>query len=86
MVRAAVNSSRAQGEPATVTAWITRWQSLADPAPAPGSRDSPAYDTPHCGDIDCHPDTRLREVEDDDGLPALTPCKKCHPATQGARK
>lgn len=83
MVRVALNSSRAQGEPANVTAWIGRWQSLPDPE-RPGSRDSPAFDTPHCGDIDCHPDTRLRELEDD-GLPVLTPCQKCHPATQGGQ-
>lgn len=51
------------------------------------SRDSSsAQSGPHCGDIDCHPDTRLREVEDDEGLPVLIPCSICHPATQGARK
>lgn len=83
MVKSAANSARAQGEPASVTAWIGRWQSLPNPEPRHGTRDSPKYDTPHCGSIDCHPDTRLREI-DDDGLPLLTPCPKCHPSAQGA--
>jgi hypothetical protein len=69
--------------------FIPGWRQLAPlpPGYSPSSRDSPPPPAgPHCGDIDCHPDTRLREVEDDEGLPVLIPCSTCHPATQGARR
>ena len=69
--------------------FLPGWRQLAPlpPGYTPPSRNSPPPQAgPHCGDIDCHPDTRLREVEDDDGLPVLIPCAICHPATQGARK
>jgi hypothetical protein len=46
----------------------------------PPTADAPA---PHCGDPDCHPTSRLREIEDEDGLPMLVPCPNCHP--QGRR-
>lgn len=69
--------------------FVPGWRQLAPlpPGYTPPSRDSPPRQAgPHCGDIDCHPDTRLREVEDGDGLPVLIPCSICHPATQGVRK
>lgn len=69
--------------------FMPAWRQLAPlpPGYTPPSRDSPPVQAgPHCGDIDCHPDTRLREVEDDDGLPVLVPCSICHPHSQGARK
>lgn len=67
--------------------YLKGWLGLPPKSTKP--RASPAADAvkpPHCGDIDCHPDTRLREVEDDEGLPVLIPCSICHPAAQGARK
>ncbi len=55
----------------------------AGPHPAvPGTAAAPS---PHCGALDCHPETRLREVQTDDGLPVLTPCPLCHPCAQGAQ-
>ncbi|WP_030599555.1 hypothetical protein [Streptomyces rimosus] len=54
----------------------------APPPSAPGA--STAF-PPHCGALDCHPETRLREVTDDNGLPILVPCRHCHPSTHGAR-
>lgn len=83
MVRSAVNSARAQGEPATVVAWIGRWQSLSTPKTTHLGRDSPTL-PPHCGDSECDPDSRMRPVVID-GLPELTPCPACHPRRQGAR-
>lgn len=60
------------------------WKGLPPAAAAPPpARDSPSMPK-HCGDIDCHPDSRLREIEED-GLPVLAPCPACHPALQGAR-
>lgn len=35
---------------------------------------------PHCGHPDCDPITRTRERRDENGIPSLTPCSKCHPA------
>jgi len=69
--------------------FIPAWRQLAPLPPGyvpPSRNSSPAQAGPHCGDIDCHPDTRLREVEDDEGLPVLIPCAICHPHNQGARK
>lgn len=70
--------------------FVPGWRQLA-PLPAgytaPPSRDQPPTQAgPHCGDIDCHPTTRLREVEDEEGLPVLVPCSICHPFVQGVRK
>ncbi|MET9909751.1 hypothetical protein ABZZ74_23600 [Streptomyces sp. NPDC006476] len=69
--------------------FLPAWRQLAPLPPGymPPGRDSPpSGGGPHCGDIDCHPTTRLREVEDDEGLPVLIPCAICHPHSQGARK
>lgn len=61
------------------------WKGLPPAAATPPqASDSPPLG-PHCGHIDCHPDTRLREIEDADGLPLLVPCPDCHPA-QGAHR
>ncbi|MFD4596789.1 hypothetical protein ACFWPQ_02025 [Streptomyces sp. NPDC058464] len=82
--------ARRPGQQVQYATWFLRgtWRGLpTTKGRAPSSRDSPPRQTgPHCGDIDCHPDTRLREVEDEQGLPVLIPCSICHPATQGARK
>lgn len=62
------------------------------PVPEPGSKwsapDAPRAAAagplpPHCGDIDCHEDTRFRDVVID-SLPELAPCHICHPSMQGA--
>ncbi|MFH8591238.1 hypothetical protein [Streptomyces rimosus] len=53
--------------------------------PYPSAPDVLTTAPPHCGALDCHPETRLREVEDDDGLPVLVPCHHCHPHTQGVQ-
>ena len=42
MVRCAANAARSMGEPASVTAWISRWESLADPQPEPAPGVLPA--------------------------------------------
>lgn len=82
--------ARRPGQQVQYATWFLRgtWRGL----PTTKGRTSPRRDSapaqagPHCGDLDCHPDTRLREVEDEDGLPVLVPCTACHPATQGVRK
>lgn len=83
MVKSAANSARAQGEPASVTAWIGRWQSLPDPKPNPATRDSPSSKPPHCGHPDCDPVTRTRETENDRGIRSLDRCPDCHPNAKG---
>ena len=35
---------------------------------------------PHCGDIDCDPIDRMREIETPDGIRMNTPCHQCHPS------
>lgn len=40
---------------------------------------------PHCGDIDCDPDDRMRESIDSDGLRVYTPCPQCHPSRKEHR-
>ena len=47
-------------------------------APAPA-----AEKPPHCGDPDCDPVTRTREVEDTNGLRSLVACPACHPDRKG---
>ena len=89
LVKRAIEARR-PGQPVQYATWFLRgtWRGLpTTKGRTPPSRDSPpAQAGPHCGDIDCHPTTRLREVEDDDGLPVLIPCAICHPHAQGARK
>lgn len=63
---------------------LTIWLEYPSTTPAAersteATRDLP----PWCEDPDCHPDSRLREIEDTDGLPMLAPCPNCHP--QGRR-
>lgn len=36
----------------------------------------------HCGDAECDDTIRMREEDDENGLPTLYPCPKCHPALQ----
>lgn len=47
------------------------WSAPADPIEAAG--------VPHCGDWDCDPRTRLRDVDEGNGLKSSTLCPKCHP-------
>lgn len=47
---------------------------------ARAERDAPVQLPPYCGDIDCDPVDRLREIETDDGLRVSTPCPVCHPS------
>lgn len=64
------------------------WRGLPSTKNRPGpARDSPRAPElpPHCKDLDCDPETRMREYERD-GLPELHRCPDCHPALQGARK
>lgn len=44
--------------------------------------DPAAGKPPHCGDPDCDPVTRTRDVENDRGLRFSQPCPKCHPAAR----
>jgi hypothetical protein len=46
----------------------------------PSSTEKP----PWCGDPECDPTMRYRDVEDARGLRASTPCPKCHPSTRKA--
>jgi hypothetical protein len=51
-------------------------RSLAAPTPRPSEK------PPYCGDTDCDPVTRFRDVEDDRGLRYSQPCPKCHPTAR----
>ncbi|MDK1473669.1 hypothetical protein QNO07_09575 [Streptomyces sp. 549] len=61
------------------------WRGLppafSTPPPLPGPRRDEK--PPHCGHLDCDPESRYRAIERG-GLRALTPCPECHPDTQGA--
>lgn len=37
---------------------------------------------PHCGDPDCDEISRMKDCDVGNGLKAVSPCGKCHPATQ----
>lgn len=39
---------------------------------------------PYCGDPECDEITRMKQVEDDNGLRSLYPCPDCHPKRKGA--
>lgn len=79
MVKSARLAADKRGEPDSVTAWIGRWESLADPVPA--ARDSPEQATPApdwCGHCDS---PEYRYIERDG---RAYRCPECHPDTQGA--
>lgn len=51
------------------------WHAPADPVEATA--------IPWCGELECDPVMRLRDVEIDGGLKVSAPCEKCHPKRPG---
>lgn len=78
MVRSAVTAARTRGEPDSVTAWISRWETLPDPTPAaspsPGGPPAPDW----CGKCES-PDYRWL----DNGT-GYVRCRNCNPDAIGA--
>jgi hypothetical protein len=59
---------------------IQIWCEIPAPSPRKPRDSAPAEKPPHCGDIDCDPIDRYREIETPDGLRLNTPCPQCHPS------
>ena len=84
MVTFARNIKARSREPITFATYFLKsgWRGLPPapaPAPPPAAKDKPA----HCGDPDCDPVTRTREIEDDRGIRSLTRCHLCNPKAKG---
>lgn len=60
--------------------WAGLPPASAVPAPRPGRA---AGKPPHCGQPDCDPVSRTREIEHDSGLKTLEHCPDCHPTSKG---
>ena len=77
-----------------VAGWAALSRQLAGPGRQMSHRpySNEAWNTPataaelariaHCGDLECDPVTRLRDVDQGNGLKASTWCEKCHPKMQ----
>jgi hypothetical protein len=90
MVEFARVTKASAGQPIRYATFFLRggWKGLPPasttaPRPAPPQ---PAEKPPHCGDIDCDPIDRMRELETPDGLRINTPCHRCHPASLNGRQ
>lgn len=60
------------------------WRGLPPAASTAPQSEPPADSKPHhCGDPDCDPVTRTREIEDDRGIRSLTRCHLCNPKAKG---
>lgn len=82
MVRFAVDTQRTRRDRILYARYFVRgWTGLppasARPRDSPPANGSPPL--PHCGNPDCDPVTRTREVEDAAGLRTLRPCPDCNP-------
>lgn len=85
MVEHAVAVARtAREKPRYATFFLAAgWRGL--PAKSTPPRTSTTTPPPHCGDLDCDPDTRIRNYDDDQGYRRARPCPDCHPnAHRGA--
>lgn len=84
MVRFALASKPTAREPIRYATFFLRgWLGLPPKStkqPAAPRRPRPADWPEWCGDIDCDEKTRLRDVEDANGLRYSTPCNNCHPS------
>lgn len=58
------------------------WRGLPPKSTAPSKAPRDSSRPPYCGDPDCDPITRTRDVENERGLRFSQPCPKCHPASR----
>lgn len=82
MVKFALDTKATVRDPIRFATFFLRgWKGLPPKSDRP--RDSPTNTQPsmppYCGDPDCDPVDRTREVERPDGIRVNVPCKKCHP-------
>jgi len=79
------------GTDARVAGWMQLSQQLAAREPHKPYSNDPwarpadpvaAAAIPHCGHFDCDPVSRMRDGRDDNDLPFVYPCEKCHPSMQ----
>lgn len=79
MVESAVNARKTARTPIRFASYFLKsgWGGLPPKStkPQPAAAEKP----PYCGDPDCDPITRFRDVEDNRGLRYSAPCPNCHP-------
>ncbi len=81
MVRFAVDTKATARQPVRYATFFLRggWRGLPPKAETPTKPRAAAEKPPYCGDPDCDPITRFRDVEDNRGLRYSAPCPNCHP-------
>ncbi|MFD7661020.1 hypothetical protein [Streptomyces sp. NPDC059788] len=87
MVAFARDTKNATRQPIRYATFFLRggWRGLPPAATPPPPQADSDVKPPHCGDPDCDPVTRYREVEHDNGIRSLKRCPDCHPSRKEHR-